>query len=167
MGGRVNNSYSAWYKMGAARSLLRWRKPAPTPTISERIKRPSQVPPPEDVESEPPNEQLLERLRNVYVESTDTIISGKGKNLPQDRSFSEVDPLDKEVMVKEGRLTALQLRLMFDRARLDPEKWSLDAIAAEYKISTTEAESLLKYFGNFNVVAKREQPKLEFHPLHR
>lgn len=155
-------------KMGAARSLLRWRKPvAPTPDVSRRIKRPAQVPPPEEVESEPPNEKLLERLRNVYVESTDTVISGKGQNLPQDRSYSEEDPLDKEVMVKEGRLTALQLRIMFDRARLDPDKWSPAAVAEEYKITAAQAENLLKYFGNFSVVAKREQPKLEFHPLHR
>ena len=150
--------------MGAARSILRWRRAAPP--VTRRTSRPTQATSPEPVvESEPPNEELLQRLRTVYVESTDnTAIAGsQSQTLPQDRSYMDEDPLDMTVTVKEGRLTVYQLREMFDRARADPNKWNTATVAAEYKISETDAENLLKYFGNFNVVAKRDDPKLDLH----
>ena len=69
---------------------------------------------------------------------------------------------------KDGYLTVEQLSELFERVRDNPELYTTERVAAEYKLSVTDAENLLKYFGGFKVVATYDQSQqgLKFHPLH-
>lgn len=160
--------------MGAVRSILFRKKPPPA---RNQLSRPTRTPLPSTPAGATEinvnkNDDLLERLKSVYVESSDATSSYqrniKPQSLPRDKISSEDDSFN-IAKPKEGYLTVHQLKELFERVNGDPGTWTVEAVAVEYKISISDSQNLLKYFGGFKVVAmfKPSDHKLEFHPLHR
>ena len=56
-------------------------------------------------------------------------------------------------------VTADELLLMFHERRDNELKWTAEKVAADYKLSLSDAENLLRYFNNFVIVKKLPPPK--------
>ena len=89
--------------------------------------------------------------------------------LPQDRSPHDEEELDPSAATK-GYLTVRQVMEIFDRRAADSEKWTADAVAAQYCIDPTDAANLIRYYNNYKISVSKEgetRPRLDFHLLHR
>jgi len=51
-------------------------------------------------------------------------------------------------------VAADELLLMFYERRNNELKWTAEKVAADYKLSLSDAENLLRYFNNFVIIKK-------------
>ena len=83
---------------------------------------------------------------------------------PQDRSTF----YDQEVSVEgphDGYLTVMQLVEALESHRKNADVWTAEKLSAVYKIKDSEAKNLTQHYGNFYLIQKRNDPKMEFHDL--
>ena len=90
-------------------------------------------------------------------------------HLPQDRRANYDDIYHVGTSSSEGYLTAQQVLEIFDKRGENPNEWTVENVAQQYKIDSRDAENLLKNFNNYRVVksAKKPDDPLGYHPLHR
>lgn len=107
-------------------------------------------------------EDLVERLRNVKVVSSDPQNqervapppAGSARALPQSRTTPQQRKYGffEPSVVPRGRLTLRQATQMLSDAQTNPAKFTPQALAAQYDLSEKDVHSILKYFRVFNVV---------------
>jgi len=93
--------------------------------------------------------------------------SSKSDKLPQDRRAKYED----EFLVErssDGSLTVQQVLEIFTKRRENPSQWTPDQVARVYKIESTDADNLLKYFNNYRIASTHKpDTELKYHLLHR
>lgn len=105
-------------------------------------------------------EDLVERLRNVKVVSSDPQVQEKAplppperalpqsRTTPQQRKYGFFEPS----VVPRGRLTLRQATQMLSDAQTEPAKFTPQALAAQYNLNEKDVHSILRYFRVFNVI---------------
>lgn len=122
-----------------------------------------------------PNQQLLDRLKDVYVSShKDTVtqenpygVERASSKLPQERGGAGGDSFEVGPEASEGFLTVLQVSQIFEKA--NKGEWSAEKVASAYKLCPEDAESLLRYFNNYrvqNISRPDLTPEMKFHQFH-
>ncbi|KAL9898575.1 NADH dehydrogenase [ubiquinone] 1 alpha subcomplex assembly factor 4 [Glossina fuscipes fuscipes] len=111
--------------------------------------------------------ELDQRLKNVYVTSKDSYDINKSKaekdiqSLPTDRSTPEdfqygyQEP--KKVTV--GRCTLKQALEFITNHQSDPEKWTAQKIADDYKMKPKLIEHILHHFKTYNIYVPDQNSK--------
>jgi len=123
-----------------------------------------------------PGQDLLKRLKNVYVSSTDVKPSEVGKEVPRARSMpqmrgsvgrrfgSDIVPYGKATISnvvlfvtgwkqEQQKLLQEQHRQEEEGYEQEAEKFSVKSIADKYKLDEENVANVLKYFGTFKLIA--------------
>lgn len=104
-------------------------------------------------------EDLVERLRNIKVVSSDAKEQGTAqppkseRPLPQSRTTAEQQKYGffEPSVVPRGRLTLRQATQLLADAQNDPAQFTPQALATQYSLSEQDVHSVLKYFGVFTM----------------
>ncbi|XP_037052090.1 protein NDUFAF4 homolog isoform X2 [Bradysia coprophila] len=104
------------------------------------------------------NSVLDERLKQVYVTSTDPVVASSSddqtnKPLPLDRKAVqdfEFGYLEPEQAMR-GRVTLRQALTFISKHSAEPETWTIEKISDEYKLKPSVVGSILKHFQTFEV----------------
>lgn len=109
-------------------------------------------------------EDLVERLRNVKVVSSDPQVQEKAppphperalpqsRTTPHQRKYGFFEPS----VVPRGRLTLRQATQMLSDAQTEPAKFTPQALAAQYNLNEKDVHSMLRYFRVFSVIMPSE-----------
>jgi hemolysin-activating ACP:hemolysin acyltransferase len=93
----------------------------------------------------------------------------KANKLPQERRASDTDSFIVEGTAPLGHLTVSQVVEIFARRKANKEAWPDAKVASTYNLDKKDAEHLLQYFCDYNIVTIDKpdlRPKMEFHQLH-
>jgi len=89
------------------------------------------------------NENLHFRLESVRVDSTGAAPSDVLKSGKRTRKLN-IQP--------EGKLNKAQLENLFLNKKIDPQTWTADKTAEEFKLDIEVAKNLLEHFGAFYII---------------
>ncbi|KAJ6638137.1 Protein NDUFAF4 like [Pseudolycoriella hygida] len=144
-----------------AHRLLDKEKPDPAPKFKSNILDYNKV-----LEEQPnfaelqskKNIELDDRLKRVYVTSTDTVV-----DVPSDKQTQKPLPLNKKQVVDyeygylepekvaPGRVTLRQAMTFISNHSSEPETWTTQRISDEYKLKPNIVDSVLKHFYTFEL----------------
>ncbi|KAG8223066.1 hypothetical protein J437_LFUL002014 [Ladona fulva] len=104
------------------------------------------------------NEELYERLKEVYLTSQDIKIEPKkvaegtrplplNRSAPEDTDFGFPEPS----MLPKGRITLRQALKLISDYQSDPSSKPISAIAAEHNLGVEMTENIVKYFKTFEL----------------
>lgn len=120
------------------------------------------------------NSQLLERLKDVKVDSTD--VAGKSlgieidkdipkeaeRTLPQAKSGAGRPDLFPDE-VPPGRISVSKAMELLAKHKQDKEKWTAERLSKDCNLDLTDTENILKYFQAFKIIPQNPNdpnPKL-------
>ncbi|XP_053951471.1 protein NDUFAF4 homolog [Anastrepha ludens] len=145
-----------------AHRILERDKPVPAPKYESNIQdmqRALELDPKLVEKLNMKNQALDDRLKSVYVTSEDKFIdyaaqrTDSSKSLPlsrktpQDFEYGHREP----ATVRPGRCTLRQAMQFITDHQSDPDLWTKERIASDYKLKQEVVENILHYFKSFNV----------------
>ncbi|XP_069829689.1 NADH dehydrogenase [ubiquinone] 1 alpha subcomplex assembly factor 4 [Dendropsophus ebraccatus] len=111
------------------------------------------------------DDQLLSRLKEVYVDSTDPLKQAKARaTLPNQEDFR----LPKHMMrnetfgvddIPKGKISIVEALTIISSHKKTPETWTAEKVAGEYSLALKDAKALLEFFTPFDIkiVAKTDK----------
>lgn len=162
-----------------AERIISRDKPIPAPSFSS-VKKQLQVAQevsPDFLEKQAQKNVVLdERLKHVYVSSTDQMLKEQTSNkaLPVNRSphapfeYGVHEPKE----VPHGKCTLRQALAFITQHKTNPTECTPESIAQEYHLNKQIVENILKYFGILNRIEPKEiridvktiKPRYQFDP---
>uniref|UniRef100_A0A8C5QXP0 NADH dehydrogenase [ubiquinone] 1 alpha subcomplex assembly factor 4 n=1 Tax=Leptobrachium leishanense TaxID=445787 RepID=A0A8C5QXP0_9ANUR len=107
------------------------------------------------------DDQLLSRLKEVYVDSTDRSLEMESKvvptseqvdhRLPKLTARSEFSALVDVKSIPTGKVSILETLTILGNHRSYPDIWTAEKIAREFNLDVRDCQSLLEYFIPFTV----------------
>ncbi|XP_025988014.1 protein NDUFAF4 homolog [Solenopsis invicta] len=153
-----------------AEKVISREKPIPAPqhAATEKQRQLSEKVNPHFLENHyQKNKQLDQRLKDVFVTSTDPQVTTEStkefKPLPQSRHSWEHDSIFEPyevTVVPEGKCSLKQALTFILQHRQDPIKFSSENIASEYQIDKKVVDDILKYFKVY-VIASKDMDSVE------
>ncbi|KAM9496915.1 NADH dehydrogenase [ubiquinone] 1 alpha subcomplex assembly factor 4 [Clarias gariepinus] len=156
MGARVGRVFRNFNLESRAHRQIGKSKPEAAPRHPVPSNHGNSVPPVNEIQRK--DDSLLNRLRQVYVESKDpqtpTLACVKTPR-PVDRrplSASLAPPGVCDVTdVPKGRLTLVEALTALNKHKLTPQEWPAERIAQELTLTHSDACALTRYFIPFNI----------------
>ncbi|KAM5164872.1 NADH dehydrogenase [ubiquinone] 1 alpha subcomplex assembly factor 4 [Mantella aurantiaca] len=105
------------------------------------------------------DDELLSRLKEVYVDSTDTLPEGKhevlspaaGEFRAPKQTMSSVF-LNIEVdSIPKGKIAIVEAMTLLNNYKQSPRTWTVERITKEYNLNIQDTKALLEYFRPFDV----------------
>ncbi|XP_056422125.1 NADH dehydrogenase [ubiquinone] 1 alpha subcomplex assembly factor 4 [Hyla sarda] len=115
------------------------------------------------------DDQLLSRLRDVYVDSTDPLQQEKsGVTLPKQEDLR----LPKHMMgnelfdisvdnIPKGKISIVETLTILSNHKKSPKTWTAEKIAGEYGLDIKDTKSLLEFFTAFEIkMSSKDKEKI-------
>ncbi|NWR03830.1 NDUF4 factor, partial [Paradoxornis webbianus] len=161
MGGRVSRVFRNFNVENRARREISKEKPTPAPR--HRTARPDTMADSPEIKEEVlrKDDQFLNLLKDVYVESRDPPVrvkDGGGEHLlpskQQEKRLTKLGHLEALDVKKvpKGKISLVEALTLLNNHKLQPQVWTAEKIAAEYSLELKEVNSLLEFFIPFTVV---------------
>ncbi|KAM4040203.1 NADH dehydrogenase [ubiquinone] 1 alpha subcomplex assembly factor 4 [Anomaloglossus baeobatrachus] len=116
------------------------------------------------------DDQLLSRLKDVYVDSTDPSPQVKADiSLPMEEDLR----LPKHMMrnesfgialdhIPKGKISIVEALTILNNYKKSPETWAAEKIAGEYSLDVKETKAMLNFFIPFDIkVVSKEKAKID------
>ncbi|XP_014086802.1 protein NDUFAF4 homolog [Bactrocera oleae] len=158
----VANKMNRFNVENRAHRILERDKPVPAPKFESNIQdmqRALELDPQLVDKLNKKNVALDDRLKNVYVTSEDKFIDYAAQRTDPNKPLplSRKTPQDFEYGYREptrvvaGRCTLRQAMQFITDHQSDPELWTKQRIASDYKLKEEVVDNILHYFKSFNV----------------
>ncbi|KAB5517019.1 hypothetical protein PHYPO_G00184690 [Pangasianodon hypophthalmus] len=156
MGARVGRLFRNFNLEARAHREIGKSKPEAAPRHPVPFNHSNSVPPVSEIHRK--DDPLLNRLRQVYVESKDP----QTPTLASVRKLQQVDrrPLSASLAppgvcditdVPKGKLTIVEALTALNKHKLTPQEWPAERIAQELMLTPSDARALTCYFIPFNI----------------
>ncbi|KAI5094476.1 NADH dehydrogenase [ubiquinone] 1 alpha subcomplex assembly factor 4 [Silurus meridionalis] len=156
MGARVGRLYKNFNLEARAHREIGKSKPEAAPRHPVPINQNNSVPPVSEIQRK--DDLLLNRLREIYVDSKDPQIPALAglRRLQQvalrPLSPSLVPPGVCDVTeVPKGKMTIVEALTALNKHKLSPQEWPAERIAQELTLTHSDACALTHYFIPFNI----------------